>query len=109
MESLPKRKVQIVLGLCVALGAVNGVWLLVLKHSDLSRLHGSPFYPIYLSLRDLLLKPITLLAFTVWMAYAVFWVFKRHRRPVRDAQKLAVLALVACSLFGLILLALLRL
>jgi prolipoprotein diacylglyceryltransferase len=102
----------VVLGLCVVLFLLNAAGLAYFQHTYEATLHASPFYPIYLDLRSLALKPYSLFMLAVFVAWGLFRVFRRTPEPLErttELHRLALLAMVVCSILGLVLLLLFKL
>ena len=82
---------------------LNAAWLGWLQHSDRSELHSSPFYPVYLSLRGLALKPLTVFGFAV-VLLVLFWNFFREGRDRRNVlEEIILIAAALGIIFGYIL------
>ena len=112
MNIRPQTKIWLVLALCSGLFVINAAWLAFLQHSDRSQLHASPFYPSYLSIRSVLLRPFSLIAFLIFIVYGLFGVFRPRKKPsdeFGEFGRLALLALVTCTVLGLVLLVLFKL
>jgi hypothetical protein len=75
---------------------------LILWQSDRTRLHSDPLYQYLAGFRPLMLRPLPLIAHCLWMAYGLYWALKTHKKPVSDATRLGVLALVLGTALGLL-------
>ena len=106
-----ERKVRLVLLVCSGLFLLNALWLTILQRSDRSELHASPFYPVYLELRSLSLRPVSLLFFLIFIGYGLYGVFRRRKKSTAydEFGRLALLALVTGTALGLILMLLFKL
>ncbi len=109
MDIRPQSKIWSVLALCAGLFVLNAAWLTFLQHSDRSQLHASPFYPIYLSLRTVLLRPLSLIAIFVFTLFGLLAVSRPRKKPGNEFGRLALLAVVVCTVVGIVLLWLFKL
>lgn len=94
---------------CVVLFLLNAAWLAFLEHSDRSQLHASPFYPVYLSVRSLLLRPLSLTLVITAVSVWLIGFLRSPKKPSDASQRLVVLAILLCTIFGIILMALFKL
>jgi hypothetical protein len=102
-----RPRIYMVLGLCFLLFLLNAAWLAYFQHTYATTFHSSPFYPIYLDLRSLALKPYTLFILVIFVAWGLFGVFRPTNQPLdtrTELQRLTLLAMVVCSVLGLALL-----
>lgn len=102
-------KAMLVVLACIVLFALNASWLLWLSRGDhIQEFRSLPWYQGYITYRELLLSPIILLGFSLFVILALARVYKLRSDPEKERQRLQLLALVCGTVLGLVLTAVFR-
>jgi hypothetical protein len=97
-------KALLVVLACMAVFALNALWLWFLDRSDIRSL---PWYRSYLTYRALLLEPFMLIPFGIVVIFCLVKLYQT-KSPTNERQ-LYLLAVVCGSALGLVLVALFKL
>lgn len=112
MSGIPRPKIYIVLVLCLALFLLNAAWLGYFQRTYGAVFQASKGYRTYLDLRSLALKPYSLLILAIFVGWGLFGVFRptaQRLDRIAEMNRLVLLAMVVCSVLGLVLLLLFKL
>jgi hypothetical protein len=96
------KAILVVVG-CFVVFALNALWLRSLDHVAL---HSLAWYQSYVTYRMLLLQPVILLPFGLFLIICLVKLYKnQYKKPVNERQQLYLLALICGTVLGVILVA----